>query len=117
MTDVAISVVPANEASWDDLKTVFGPRGEASRCQCQYFKIRDSEWRSFPSMSAPSGCASRRAAAVQGPARRAASSPRHLRRRKVRRGQQADTQAGRDANRFLGSETAGTVAGLGVVAA
>jgi hypothetical protein len=26
----ALSVVPANEASWDDLKTVFGARGEAA---------------------------------------------------------------------------------------
>lgn len=48
MTDVAISVVPANEASWDDLTTVFGTRGDASRCQCQWFKIRDFEWRSVP---------------------------------------------------------------------
>lgn len=48
MTDVAISVVPANEASWEDLKTVFGTRGDASRCQCQWFKIRDFEWRSVP---------------------------------------------------------------------
>jgi GNAT superfamily N-acetyltransferase len=48
MTDAAISVVPANEASWDDLQTVFGARGEASRCQCQWFKIRDFEWRSVP---------------------------------------------------------------------
>lgn len=48
MMDVAISVVPANEASWEDLKTVFGKRGDASRCQCQWFKIRDFEWRSVP---------------------------------------------------------------------
>jgi GNAT superfamily N-acetyltransferase len=48
LTDVAISVVPANEASWDDLKTVFGTRGDASTCQCQWFKIRDFEWRSVP---------------------------------------------------------------------
>ncbi|MGH3389935.1 MAG: GNAT family N-acetyltransferase, partial [Actinomadura sp.] len=47
-TDVAISVVPANEASRDDLGAIFGTRGETSRCQCQYFKIRDSEWRSVP---------------------------------------------------------------------
>ena len=31
MTDVAISVVPANEASWDDLKTVFGTLHVGSR--------------------------------------------------------------------------------------
>jgi GNAT superfamily N-acetyltransferase len=48
MTNVPISVVSANEASWDDLQTVFGTRGDASRCQCQAYKIRDMEWRSVP---------------------------------------------------------------------
>ena len=43
-----IKVVPANEASWEDLRAVFGARGEAARCQCQWFKIRDSQWRSVP---------------------------------------------------------------------
>jgi ribosomal protein S18 acetylase RimI-like enzyme len=47
-TDAVISVVPANEASWDDLQAVFGTRGDASRCQCQHFKIRDFHWRSVP---------------------------------------------------------------------
>ncbi|GAA1290225.1 hypothetical protein Psi02_15850 [Planotetraspora silvatica] len=46
--DAAISIVPANEASWDDLQAVFGARGDASRCQCQYFKIRDFQWKSVP---------------------------------------------------------------------
>jgi GNAT superfamily N-acetyltransferase len=45
-TTEAISVVPANEASWDDLQTIFGERGEPPRCQCQWFKIRGSQWRS-----------------------------------------------------------------------
>ena len=39
----ALSVVPANEASWDDLQTIFGTRGEASRCQCQRHKLRPRE--------------------------------------------------------------------------
>ncbi len=51
-TGPAISVVPANEASWDDLKAVFGPRGDAARCQCQRYKTRgrawDIEWASVP---------------------------------------------------------------------
>jgi GNAT superfamily N-acetyltransferase len=42
-TDAAISVVPANEASWDDLQTVFGRRGDPSRCHCQRFKMRPGE--------------------------------------------------------------------------
>src|SRR5215212_5567793 len=49
MTEAAISVVPANEASWDDLQTVFGMRGQASRCQCQRYKLRPREsFTSFP---------------------------------------------------------------------
>jgi GNAT superfamily N-acetyltransferase len=40
-----LRILPANEASWDDLQTVFGERGEAHRCQCQWFKSRAAEWR------------------------------------------------------------------------
>ena len=40
----AISVVPANEASWADLQTVFGAPGPAARCQCQRFKLRRREY-------------------------------------------------------------------------
>jgi GNAT superfamily N-acetyltransferase len=43
-----ISVVPANEASWDDLQAVFGTRGDPFRCQCQYFKIPGGAWASAP---------------------------------------------------------------------
>jgi GNAT superfamily N-acetyltransferase len=39
----AISIVPANEASWEDLQTVFGTRGAASWCQCQRYKLRPRE--------------------------------------------------------------------------
>ena len=45
----AISVLPANEASWEDLQAVFGPRGQASRCQCQRYKLQRGEsFASFP---------------------------------------------------------------------
>lgn len=44
----APSVVPANEAPWKDLQAVFGPRGEAHRCQCQWFKVPSSQWRGIP---------------------------------------------------------------------
>jgi len=48
-TEPALSVVPANEASWQDLQTVFGMRGQASRCQCQRYKLRPLEsFASFP---------------------------------------------------------------------
>jgi GNAT superfamily N-acetyltransferase len=38
-----VSVVPANEASWDDLQAVFG-RGAAAKCQCQRIKLGDHDW-------------------------------------------------------------------------
>ena len=45
----AIHVVPASQASWEDLQTVFGTRGQASRCQCQRYKLRPREsFASFP---------------------------------------------------------------------
>jgi GNAT superfamily N-acetyltransferase len=49
VTPSAITIVPANEASWEDLQTVFGTRGQAARCQCQRYKLRPREsFRSFP---------------------------------------------------------------------
>ena len=45
----SISVLPANDASCDDLRTLFGTRGAASLCQCQRYKLRPREsFRSFP---------------------------------------------------------------------
>jgi GNAT superfamily N-acetyltransferase len=44
-----LTIVPANKASWEDLQTVFGTRGQAARCQCQRYKLRPREsFRSFP---------------------------------------------------------------------
>jgi GNAT superfamily N-acetyltransferase len=44
-----LTIVPANEASWEDLQTVFGTRGQAARCQCQRYKLRPREsFGSFP---------------------------------------------------------------------
>jgi GNAT superfamily N-acetyltransferase len=45
----AITIVPANEATCDDLQAVFGSRGSAARCQCQRYKLQPREsFRSFP---------------------------------------------------------------------
>jgi GNAT superfamily N-acetyltransferase len=45
MADAArVKIVPANEASWEELQAVFGTRGDPSRCQCQRFKTRGKEW-------------------------------------------------------------------------
>lgn len=49
VTNPVVRVVPANEASWEDLQAVFGARGPASRCQCQRYKLRRREsFASFP---------------------------------------------------------------------
>lgn len=42
-TDAAVSVVPANEASWEDLATIFGTRGEGARRFCQRYKLQRRE--------------------------------------------------------------------------
>ncbi len=39
----SISVVPANEAGWEDLQKVFGTRGDPSRCWCQRYKMQPKE--------------------------------------------------------------------------
>ena len=44
-----IRVVPANEASWEDLQAIFGRRGTATICQCQRYKLAPREsFGSFP---------------------------------------------------------------------
>ncbi len=39
----AIRVVPADQASWEDLQAVFGHRGAAARCWCQRYKLSPGE--------------------------------------------------------------------------
>jgi GNAT superfamily N-acetyltransferase len=49
-TPPGITVVPANEASWNDLQTVFGTRGVPPTCQCQRYKMQPGEsWASVGS--------------------------------------------------------------------
>ena len=38
-------IVPANEASWDDLTAIFGAADYSGRCRCQRFKIPGWLWR------------------------------------------------------------------------
>jgi len=42
-TTTAVTIVPANEASWADLQAIFGTRGDPSRCWCQRFKMAPGE--------------------------------------------------------------------------
>jgi GNAT superfamily N-acetyltransferase len=43
LTDDRLRIVPANEATWEDLQTIFGVRGDSSRCWCQRYKMRPKE--------------------------------------------------------------------------
>jgi GNAT superfamily N-acetyltransferase len=38
-----LTIVPANRASWEDLRAVFGTRGDPSRCWCQRYKMQPRE--------------------------------------------------------------------------
>jgi GNAT superfamily N-acetyltransferase len=42
-TATTTRIVPANEASWEDIQAVFGTRGPAALCQCQRFKLQPKE--------------------------------------------------------------------------
>jgi hypothetical protein len=43
----AITVIAANTASWEDLQSVLGMRGDPARCQCQRYKLSGAEYRSM----------------------------------------------------------------------
>jgi hypothetical protein len=45
IAEEALRIVPANEASWDDLAAIFGITDYPSRCQCQRFKVVGWIWR------------------------------------------------------------------------
>jgi GNAT superfamily N-acetyltransferase len=40
-----VRIVPANEASWQDLQDIFGTADYAARCKCQRFKVLSWIWR------------------------------------------------------------------------
>ena len=70
--DLAISVVPANQASWDDLTAILGARGAAAKCQCQWFRTGPAEWSAMPvderaeRLQSQTGCGDPRATATSG---------------------------------------------------
>jgi GNAT superfamily N-acetyltransferase len=45
ITAEQLTIVPANEASWDDLAAIFGTADYAARCRCQRFKVVGWIWR------------------------------------------------------------------------
>ncbi len=40
-----IRIVPVVDAPWDDVRTVFGTRGDPARCWCQWFKADAASWK------------------------------------------------------------------------
>ncbi|MBX3193879.1 MAG: GNAT family N-acetyltransferase [Microbacteriaceae bacterium] len=42
---MSVRVVPVVDAPWDDVRTVFGTRGDPARCWCQYFKVTAATWK------------------------------------------------------------------------
>ncbi len=73
LSEPGLRVLPANQASWEDLQSVFGARGEASRCQCQRYKLRPREsFASFPAeerahrLRLQTGCGQRDAGPTSG---------------------------------------------------
>ncbi len=40
-----LRVVPVTDAPWEDVRTVFGTRGDPSTCWCQYFKVDNAAWK------------------------------------------------------------------------
>ena len=40
-----LTIVPANEASWDDLIAIFGTADYSGRCHCERLKVRGWIWR------------------------------------------------------------------------
>jgi len=44
-TGADIRVLPVTDVPWDDVRTVFGTRGDPSTCWCQYFKVSPEVWK------------------------------------------------------------------------
>lgn len=67
-----LTIVPANEASWDDLVAIFGTADYAGQCQCQRFKVVGWIWRDSTQeqrtamLRAQTGCGDPNAAVTSG---------------------------------------------------
>lgn len=48
---MSVRVVPVTDAPWDDVRAVFGTRGDPATCWCQYFKVDAPTWKAhdYPS--------------------------------------------------------------------
>ncbi|WP_167045009.1 GNAT family N-acetyltransferase [Salinibacterium sp. ZJ454] len=46
-TDVALRTVSVAEVPWDDVRAVFGTRGDPASCWCQWFKMPNAEFKTM----------------------------------------------------------------------
>ena len=44
-TDGVVHIEPLNAERWDDAVAVFGTRGDAATCWCQFFRLGGPQWR------------------------------------------------------------------------
>ena len=44
-TRAELRVIPVTDTPWDDVRTVFGTRGDPSTCWCQFFKVDAAAWK------------------------------------------------------------------------
>jgi GNAT superfamily N-acetyltransferase len=44
-TRAEVRAIPVTEAPWDDVRSVFGTRGDPSTCWCQFFKVDPATWK------------------------------------------------------------------------
>ncbi len=67
-----LRIVPANEASWDDVTAIFGTADYPARCQCQRFKVAGWIWRDSTQdertemLRTQTGCGNPRASTTSG---------------------------------------------------
>ena len=47
ITPAQLSIIPASQASWADLRAVFGTADYPGMCYCQHYKTRDCHWSSL----------------------------------------------------------------------
>ncbi|WP_216843473.1 GNAT family N-acetyltransferase [Phytoactinopolyspora alkaliphila] len=72
LDEASVRIVPANQASWEDVEAVFDTKDYAGRCRCQRFKVvgwiwRDSTYDERVAMSqAQTACGDPNAASTSG---------------------------------------------------
>lgn len=43
VSPLPLTIIPANEACWEDIAAIFGTRGAGAKCWCQHYKLKRGE--------------------------------------------------------------------------